>query len=54
MTNEEKLERSINELGRITGLRLSVEMDDDTDPGEVLEKLKLITAAWKEKNSVSA
>ena len=54
MTNEEKLERSINELGRITGLRLSVEMDDDTDPGEVIEKLKLITAAWKEKNSVSA
>ena len=54
MTNEEKLERSINELSRITGLRLSVERDDETDPREVIEKLKLITAAWKEKNSVSA
>ncbi len=54
MTDEERLERSINELGRITGIRLTVERDDGTDLREAAEKLRQITAAWKEKNSASA
>ena len=53
VNEEEKLRQSMVELNRLTGLHLTLETDDSTDSAEMIEKIKQITAAWREKNSKS-
>ena len=52
MVNEEvKLRQSMEELNRLTGLNLTLEADEHADAAEMIEKIKQISMAWREKNS---
>lgn len=53
VSDEEKLKQSVEELNRLTGLHFTLEADDDVESSEKYEKIRQITAAWREKNSRS-
>ena len=48
---EEKLKQSVEELNRLTGLKLSIEEDEHADVSEIIDKIRQISTAWREKNS---
>lgn len=48
MSAEENISRSLAELCRLTGLKLSFSQETD-DPEDVAEKLAMLTAAYREK-----
>lgn len=54
VTDEERLKQSIEELSRLTGLRLTLEPDESSDAAEQIKRIKQITSAWRDKNSRSA
>ena len=51
VNEEEKLRQSMEELNRLTGLNLTLEPDEHADAAEMIEKIKQISMAWREKNS---
>ena len=54
MTPEKKLERELKELNRLTGISFSIDENENTDAEELSEKIKLLTEAFREKNSRTA
>ena len=53
VNEEEKLRQSMEELNRLTGLKLTLEADENEDLTEVIDKIRQISTAWREKNSKS-
>ena len=54
MTPEKKLVRELKELNRLTGISFSIDENENTDAEELSEKIKLLTEAFREKNSRTA
>lgn len=50
MDNIRELQRSIDELKRITGLNMDISCDNQEDTAFILEQLNELIAAYKEKN----
>ncbi|MCR5293929.1 MAG: helix-turn-helix domain-containing protein [Lachnospiraceae bacterium] len=54
MTPEEKLERELRELNRLTGISFSLDENENPDAEELSAKIKLLSEAFREKNSRTA
>ncbi len=54
MTPEEKLTRELKELKRLTGISFSIDENDTADTADIAEKIKLLSDAFREKNSRTA
>ncbi len=54
MASEKKLARELRELNRLTGISFSIDENENMDAEELAEKLKLLTEAFREKNSRTA
>ena len=54
MTPEEKLTRELKELKRLTGISFSIDENETADTADIAEKIKLLSDAFREKNSRTA
>ena len=54
MTHEEKLTRELKELKRLTGISFSIDENETADTADIAEKIKLLSDAFREKNSRTA
>lgn len=54
MAPEKKLARELKELNRLTGISFSIDENENIDAEELSEKIKLLTEAFREKNSRTA
>ncbi len=51
MNYEQELEKSLKELKRVTGLSLTVNMEDIVDLEETIKQVRALSTAYKEKNN---
>ena len=49
MNAEERLEKTLGELKKVTGLTLRLDKNDTESPEDAVEKVEMLTAAWREK-----